>query len=226
METSMRMAHPSQMAAHTPSPTPFSSPYMSMFDNASAPLELAYGLDDFGVHREISMTAICNSNDNTTGPTTPPESSLQKDGHGLDPHLINAIIQNDFKNVKRRMQNREAQRRFRERKEQRQKSLQQKTESLQTEYRNLSDQYTKRTDEVCRLLKENELLRSEVQALRQRWRIMKSVLQQPNSTHSAAILVEEPLPPLVSSYSGQAGGLDDLWRRLEKVTDDRPHSPS
>ncbi|KAE8350050.1 hypothetical protein BDV28DRAFT_151296 [Aspergillus coremiiformis] len=224
------MAHQSHVTVHTPSPTPFPSPYMSLFDNGSVPLEFAYGVDDFGVHREINMTSFTRP---LPGPTTPPgtttdvesNSSPQRE-HGLDPQLINAIIQNDFKNVKRRMQNREAQRRFRERKEQRQKSLQQKADDLQTDYRTLTDQYTKRTDEVCQLLKENDQLRSEVKALRQRWRIMKSVLQQPNASHPAALLVEESLSPSVCSYSERPACTDDIWRRLEKLTDTKPHSPS
>jgi chromosome segregation ATPase len=126
------------------------------------------------------------------------------------------------------MQNREAQRRFRERKEQRQKTLQQKAEGLQTDYQKLLDNYTKRTDEVCRLLKENDALRTEINNLRQRWRIMMTVLQQQpnNSSQLPSVLMEEAALPSSCSCSGRPGRLDDLWRRLERLTDDKPHSPS
>ncbi|KAF9784170.1 hypothetical protein IL306_008262 [Fusarium sp. DS 682] len=132
-------------------------------------------------------------------------------GDGLDPHLSKA---NNRGNVRRRMQNREAQRRFRERREQEQKTLQQVADDLRTEYQALCDQHAKSTTEVSRLLEENDALRSEVKNLRQRWRLMLAVLQWPEDSRKP------------SSPGGDAAFFDDIRRCLEHLADKpSPHSP-
>ncbi|GIC91386.1 bZIP transcription factor [Aspergillus udagawae] len=129
--------------------------------------------------------------------------------------------------VRRRMQNREAQRRFRERKDQQQKTLQQKAEDLQIKCQTLLDQYTKRTDEVCRLLKENDALRSEVKTLRQQWEVISTILHRPKGSRSPSVLVDEASPsPSLCSSAERSRKLDDFWRRLDNFTDDRQNSSS
>ncbi|GIJ83303.1 hypothetical protein Asppvi_002122 [Aspergillus pseudoviridinutans] len=129
--------------------------------------------------------------------------------------------------VRRRMQNREAQRRFRERKDQKQKTLEQKAEDLQIKCQTLLDQYTKRTDEVCRLLKENDALRSEVKTLRQQWEVISTILHRPKGSRSSSVLVDETSPPpSLCSSAERSGKLEDFWRRLDDFTDDRENSSS
>ncbi|KAF4331608.1 bZIP transcription factor [Fusarium beomiforme] len=147
------------------------------------------------------------------GPITPPMDDTARDG--LDPHLSKAFIQNNRTNVRRRMQNREAQRRFRERREQEQKTLQQVADDLRTEYQALRDQHAKSTTEVSRLLGENDALRSEVKNLRQRWRLVLAILQWPEDSHKP------------SSPGGDAAFSDHVRHCLGHLADEpSPHSPS
>ncbi|RHZ56139.1 bZIP transcription factor [Aspergillus thermomutatus] len=212
----------------TPGPLPFPPPYMSIADGTTTPLDFVYGLDEYGIHQAIDITSMPRG---LTLPTTPPESNPQHEGHGLDPHIIDTVLQHDCKtkNVRRRMQNREAQRRFRERKEQQQKTLQQKAEDLQNKCQTLLDQYTKRTDEVCRLLKENDALRSEVKNLRQQWEVISTILQRPkgSTSRSPSVLTEESSPsPSLCSSSERSRTVDDFWRRLDDFTNNREKSYS
>ncbi|KAH8654378.1 hypothetical protein BGZ61DRAFT_204239 [Ilyonectria robusta] len=94
---------------------------------------------------------------------------------GLDRNRSTAMIRT-AKN-KRRVQNREAQRRFRTRKDQLHKTLQQKTDDLRAECQALCDQHAKSIAEVSRLLMENEALRSEAKDHRQQQGLMTTVLQ-------------------------------------------------
>jgi septal ring factor EnvC (AmiA/AmiB activator) len=79
--------------------------------------------------------------------------------------------------VRRRAQNREAQRRFRERKEQQKKVLQNDAEELHKDYQTLLKQYSDTAGDLTRLVKENESLRVEVRELRQQWRLLLAVLR-------------------------------------------------
>ncbi|EAW17373.1 bZIP transcription factor [Aspergillus fischeri NRRL 181] len=129
--------------------------------------------------------------------------------------------------VRRRMQNREAQRRFRERKDQQQKTLQQKAEDLQIKCQTLLDQYTRRTDEVCRLLKENDALRAEAKTLRQQWELFSTILHRSKGSRSSSVVVNETSPsPSLCSSAERSRKLDDFWRRLDDFTDDRENSSS
>ncbi|KAF7136990.1 hypothetical protein CNMCM5793_006741 [Aspergillus hiratsukae] len=210
---------------------PFPASYMSMGDGNTTPLEFVCGMDEYGVHQAIGVTSMPRA---LTLPITPPEPTTQHsqhEGHSLDPYLVDTVLQHDCitKNVRRRMQNREAQRRFRERKDQQQKTLQQKAEDLQMKCQSLLDQYTKRTDEVCRLLKENDALRSEVKTLRQQWEVISTILQRPKGSRSSSVLVDETSPsPSLCSSSERSRKLDDFWRRLDDFTNDRedPSRPS
>ncbi|GFG23835.1 hypothetical protein IFM61606_03727 [Aspergillus udagawae] len=219
------MAHRPQQS---PSALHFPAPYISIGDGTTTPLELVYALDEYGVHQAIDETCMPRG---LALPTTPPDSSAQQsehEEHSLDPHMVD-VLQHDCitKNVRRRMQNREAQRRFRERKDQQQKTLQQKAEDLQIKCQTLLDQYTKRTDEVCRLLKENDALRSEVKTLRQQWEVISTILHRPKGSRSPSVLVDEASPsPSLCSSAERSRKLDDFWRRLDNFTDDRQNSSS
>ncbi|KAF7182373.1 hypothetical protein CNMCM7691_001853 [Aspergillus felis] len=214
------MAHRPQQS---PSALHFPAPYMSIGHGTTTPLDLVYALDEYGVHQAIDETCMPRG---LALPTTPPDSSTQHsehEGHSLDPQMVD-VLQHDCltKNVRRRMQNREAQRRFRERKDQQQKTLQQKAEDLQTKCQSLLDQYTKRTDEVCCLLKENDALRSEVKTLRQQWEVISTILHRPKGSCSSSVLVDETSqPPSLCSSAARSSKLEDFWRRLDDFIDDR-----
>ncbi|KAF4179354.1 hypothetical protein CNMCM8694_008108 [Aspergillus lentulus] len=214
--------------AHRPqqSPSALYFPASYIGDGTTTALELVYSLDEYGVHQAIDETCLPPG---LALPATPPDCSTQQDeheGHNLDPHMVD-VPQHDCitKTVRRRMQNREAQRRFRERKDLQKKTLQQKAEDLQFKCQTLLDQYTKRTDEVCRLLKENDALRSEVQTLRQQWEIISTILHRPKSSRSPPVVVDETSPaPSLCSSSERSMKLDDFWRRLDDFTDDKENS--
>ncbi|EAW07119.1 bZIP transcription factor [Aspergillus clavatus NRRL 1] len=203
---------------------PYPSPYMSVpmdygyalgYHNTMAPMRGNHGLS-------LSAASSVSGVDIESHPSQ--EGSFEQS-------LVDTMGHYDSKtkNVKRRMQNREAQRRFRERKDQQQKTLQAKAEDLQTKYQKLSDQYTQRTDEVCRLLKENDSLRSEVKTLRQQWQIIMALMHRPRSSHSRTpSLAEEDSPPPSLCSLDKGTMLDDVWRRLDEFrsTDDKPSSPS
>ncbi|KAH7186712.1 putative bZIP transcription factor [Fusarium oxysporum] len=208
------MAFQPQTTPQSPTTSPYFSPYMHGGENSTVPLELIYGLDEYAGYQGLNLCAMMTSGGGlVAGPITSPMDVTPRDG--LDPHLSKAFIQNNRSNVRRRMQNREAQRRFRERREQEQKTLQQVADDLRTEYLALCDQHAKSTTEVSRLLEENDALRSEVKNLRQRWRLMLAVLQWPEDSH----------PP--SSPGGDAAFFDDVRRCLGRLADKpSPHSPS
>lgn len=79
--------------------------------------------------------------------------------------------------MRRRAQNREAQRRFRERKEHQSKLLQKDAEELHKDHQTLLKQYSDTVSDLTQLVKENETLRVEVRKLRQQWRLLLAVLR-------------------------------------------------
>lgn len=96
--------------------------------------------------------------------------------------------------MKRRAQNREAQRRFRERKEQQKKVLQKDAEELHKDYQTLLKQYSDTASDLTRLVKENETLRAEVRKMRQQWRLLLAVLQLIQGPQLPGDLSETALP--------------------------------
>uniref|UniRef100_A0A0D2XRV8 BZIP domain-containing protein n=1 Tax=Fusarium oxysporum (strain Fo5176) TaxID=660025 RepID=A0A0D2XRV8_FUSOF len=78
---------------------------------------------------------------------------------------------------RRRLKNRESQRRFRERKDQLQKALQQQLDHSRTEYEALLCKYTESTTEAALLLQENDSLWSEIKDLRRHRQLMLSVMK-------------------------------------------------
>ncbi|KAL2811753.1 hypothetical protein BJX63DRAFT_267203 [Aspergillus granulosus] len=128
-------------------------------------------------------------------------------------HKLNANY--NFEQVKRRMQNRQAQRRFRERKEERQQSLEQKAVNLEKKHRELSEEFRLKCEEASQLLREREGLKGEIEDLRKRWRLMVGLLQRPNGAQSlATLLAGDSLSQSSSSAATESTGapapLDEL----------------
>ncbi|KAL5340308.1 hypothetical protein BJX70DRAFT_123587 [Aspergillus crustosus] len=117
-------------------------------------------------------------------------SPTQSDARGLtfdDSHC--SPQENGQKMVKRRIQNRAAQRRFRERRDEQNKNLQEKASELQTEYEKLESRLRAKTEEAGQLRGDNETLKVEIENLRQRWRTMVLLLQRPKSLQFLSVLV-------------------------------------
>ncbi|KAJ5380767.1 bZIP transcription factor bZIP-1 [Penicillium cataractarum] len=95
--------------------------------------------------------------------------------------------------VRRRMQNREAQRRFRGRKEERYQILQQRTTELEEKCQELSNGFNQKSEELSKISKENETLISEIQDLRKRWRLILMLLRRPNRLQSLSGLLGSDL---------------------------------
>jgi predicted nuclease with TOPRIM domain len=115
--------------------------------------------------------------------------------------------------VKRRIQNRAAQRRFRERRDEQNKNLQEKVTELQEKYEALEEKLRQKSEEASQFQSDNAGLKSEVESLRQRWRTMVLLLQRPNSLQFLSVLVggEKSL----SSPDGQ--DLDGYLRCLDAL---------
>ncbi|KAJ0425241.1 hypothetical protein BJY00DRAFT_204521 [Aspergillus carlsbadensis] len=129
----------------------------------------------------------------SSSPVTPTllsdsDSQGESDGsqsYSADPTMPKHATQS----VKRRMQNRQAQRRFRERKEERQQSLEQKAVNLEKQHKELSEDFRQKCEEASQLLREKEGLKGEIEDLRKRWRLMVGLLQRPNGAQSLATLL-------------------------------------
>ncbi|KAF5008771.1 hypothetical protein FDECE_4962, partial [Fusarium decemcellulare] len=115
---------------------------------------------------------------------------------------------------RRRMQNRESQRRFRERKEQLQKTLQQQVDNSRSKYEALLRGYNESTTEITLLLQENDALRSEVKDLRRQRRLMLSVMK----------MLRGSKRPSSSEARETADFLGDVMHYLGDVSDD-PTTP-
>lgn len=89
--------------------------------------------------------------------------------------------------TKRRLQNRQAQRRFRERKDEYLQALKNKTASLEAEYQELLEKCNQKSEEASRARKEVEILSRENEDLRKRWRLIVLLLSLPNKAQSATI---------------------------------------
>lgn len=83
--------------------------------------------------------------------------------------------------TKRRLQNRQAQRRFRERKDEYLQVLEKKTTCLEKQYQELLEECNRKTEEACQARKEMETLSRENEDLRKRWRLIVLLLSLPNN---------------------------------------------
>ncbi|KAF7184477.1 hypothetical protein CNMCM7691_005545 [Aspergillus felis] len=140
---------------------------------------------------EVYRTAKLSSSSASPSPVTPTESNSepQTDSYSFMLHQSTPTGGNhQFLGGKRRMQNREAQRRFRQRKVDQQKSLKQKTVDLEERYQGLTDRLHGKSEEVCRLLRENNSLKSEIQDLRKLWEMVGLLVQRPKGPQSLSSL--------------------------------------
>ncbi|KAJ5211197.1 bZIP transcription factor bZIP-1 [Penicillium cf. griseofulvum] len=138
--------------------------------------------------------------------------------------------------VKRRMQNRNAQRRFRERKEEHHHTLQQRATELEAKCQELSEGLNQKSEEISKILKEKETLTGEIQDLRKRWRLMLMLLRLPNRLQSLSSLLGNDLSDSSCSVSSPSAikaepldvPLEDLFGCLQELLlpNEAPHNSS
>ncbi|GFF23623.1 hypothetical protein IFM61606_08884 [Aspergillus udagawae] len=180
---------------------------------------------------EVYRTVKRGSRSARPSPVTPTESNSepQADSYSFMLHQSTSTSGNhQFLSVKRRMQNREAQRRFRQRKEDQQTSLKQKTADLEERSQELSNRLHEQSEEVCRLLREKNALKCEVQDLRKRWQIVVLLLQRPQGPQTLSSLFAADPPSLSGSSQTKSAAGDDLLRRLDAfllMSDDKAPLP-
>lgn len=83
--------------------------------------------------------------------------------------------------TKRRLQNRQAQRRFRERKDEYLQALEKRSSCLEKQYQELLEESNKKAEEACQARKEIAILSRENEDLRKRWRLIVLLLSLPNN---------------------------------------------
>ncbi|KAL4870573.1 hypothetical protein BDV12DRAFT_195298 [Aspergillus spectabilis] len=179
-------------------------------------LNLAHGPDVCKIRSKLTSASRPFSG---TPTPTDLDSESQGDMHNLMLHQTTPITENhSMLSMKRRTQNRAAQRRFRKRKEDLQKSLEEKTSDLQQRCQEISDKFDQKSDEVSRLLGEKNALESEVQDLRKRWQIIVMLLQKPKGLETLSSLFADSQPPLSgSSRTGSAVAGDEFSRCLDAL---------
>ncbi|KAL2826331.1 hypothetical protein BJY01DRAFT_256041 [Aspergillus pseudoustus] len=121
-------------------------------------------------------------------PVTPSHPALLADISLPPMHSKNGQT-NNAQSVKRRMQNREAQRRFRERKDEQQQILEQKAAKLEARIAELSTGLSRKFEEESQILKEKEALAREVRELRERWLVIERLLQGQSGQQALATLL-------------------------------------
>ncbi|KAL2859404.1 hypothetical protein BJX68DRAFT_115501 [Aspergillus pseudodeflectus] len=144
-----------------------------------------------GVYQMVNLNSTFPPNTAISPPVTPTasDSDSQENQSSISYPMDATNQKHKFQSVKRRMQNREAQRRFRERKEERQQTLEQRAAELEAKCQELSEGFRQKSEEVTRILQEKEALTGEIQDLRKRWRLMVMLLQRPNGLQSLSSLL-------------------------------------
>ncbi|KAL3442302.1 hypothetical protein BJX65DRAFT_226611 [Aspergillus insuetus] len=144
-----------------------------------------------GVYQMVNLNSTFPPNTAISPPVTPTasDSDSQENQSSISYPMDATNQKHKFQSVKRRMQNREAQRRFRERKESRQQTLEQRAAELEAKCQELSEGFRQKSEEVTRILQEKEVLTGEIQDLRKRWRLMVMLLQRPNGLQSLSSLI-------------------------------------
>ncbi|KAL2800600.1 hypothetical protein BJX66DRAFT_291165 [Aspergillus keveii] len=158
--------------------------------------------------------------------TTSSSSSVTSDSDSLAEfqstvsHEIDSAMQSHkTKNVKRRQQNRDAQRRYRERRDERTKSLEQTVQDLEAKRQWLSNSFFQKSQEVNQLFRDNGMLQNEIQELRQRWQMMIMLLQRPKALQSLSTLMAEDVGLGAAAFGTPAepASLDEFLRCLDAV---------
>ncbi|KXG46461.1 bZIP transcription factor, bZIP-1 [Penicillium griseofulvum] len=150
------------------------------------------------VYRIVDLDSTV-SPDNTVSPS--PSSDSQEGQSSVTCAIDAESKKHKLQTVKRRMQNRNAQRRFRERKEEHHQTLQQRATELEAKCQELSEGLNQKSEEISKILKEKEALTGEVQDLRKRWRLMVMLLRLPNRLQSLSGLLGSDLSSSCSSSS-------------------------
>ncbi|KAL3462458.1 hypothetical protein BJX64DRAFT_140377 [Aspergillus heterothallicus] len=165
--------------------------YDTSIPRSVMPHEADPSMQSPGVYQMVNLNSAFPPNTAISPPVTPTASdSDSQEGQPINSYTIDPTSQkHKFQSVKRRMQNREAQRRFRERKEERQQTLEQRATELEAKCQELSEGFRQKSEEVSRILKEKESLTGEIQDLRKRWRLMVMLLQRPNGLQSLSSLL-------------------------------------
>ncbi|KAJ3550026.1 hypothetical protein NM208_g183 [Fusarium decemcellulare] len=197
---------------HHPATFSILSPCEITVESSTAPLELIYGnLGDASYQDLHPGTLIASGGGLVASPPLTPSTDNRIIPKGLD-HYPSPIVEKA--KSRRRMQNRESQRRFRERKEQLQKTLQQQVDNSRSKYEALLRGYNESTTEITLLLQENDALRSEVKDLRRQRRLMLSVMK----------MLRGGKRPSSSEAGETADFLSDVMHYLGDVSDD-PATP-
>jgi hypothetical protein len=103
--------------------------------------------------------------------------------------------------TRRRLQNRQAQRRFRERKDEYVQALEKKTSCLEKECQELLQECNRKSGEASQARKVLETLSRENEDLRKRWRLIVLLLSLPNRAECPTTLLENNPNQLVSCTS-------------------------
>ncbi|KAL3440855.1 hypothetical protein BJX65DRAFT_18040 [Aspergillus insuetus] len=158
--------------------------------------------------------------------TTSSSSSVTSDSDSLAEfqssvsHEIDSAMQSHkTKNVKRRQQNRDAQRRYRERRDERTKSLEQTVQDLEAKRQWLSNSFFQKSQQVNQLFRDNGMLQNEIQELRQRWQMMIMLLQRPKALQSLSTLMAEDVGLGAAAFGTpvEPASLDEFLRCLDAV---------
>ncbi|KAJ5355126.1 bZIP transcription factor bZIP-1 [Penicillium cataractarum] len=134
---------------------------------------------------------ILNLNSTISFDTSIPASPSNSDSQEAQSSVTNDVESKKHKlhTTKRRMQNRDAQRRFRGRKEERHQILEQRATELEAKCQRLSEGFEQKSKEVSKIIKEKEALATEMQDLRKRWNLMLMLLRRPNRLQSLSSLL-------------------------------------
>lgn len=110
---------------------------------------------------------------------------------------------NHAEQTKRRLQNRQAQRRFRERKDEYLQTLEKKTSCLEKQYQELLEECNRKSEEACQARKEMETLSRENEDFRKRWRLIVLLLSLPinRAQYPASTLLGNEASQLLASTS-------------------------
>ncbi|KAL3443953.1 hypothetical protein BJX65DRAFT_284413 [Aspergillus insuetus] len=122
------------------------------------------------------------------------------------PHQDKLTADDRSYSMKRRMQNREAQRRFRERKEEHLTTLEKRAAIAEERYKKLLKDTEQQTTETAKLRTDNKRLKAETQRLRERWRTMLALLQPAQRLIALSVLL---------AGNTQDDELEDFMRSLK-----------
>ncbi|KAJ0425367.1 hypothetical protein BJY00DRAFT_274125 [Aspergillus carlsbadensis] len=152
-------------------------------------------------------------------PTESDSDSLPEFQSAVSHELESALKGHKTKNVKRRQQNRDAQRRYRERRDERTKSLEHTVQDLEAKRQWLSNSFFQKSQEVNQLFRDNSLLQNEIQELRQRWQMMIMLLQRPKALQSLSTLMAEDVGLGAAAFGTpvEPASLDEFLRCLDAV---------